>query len=120
MENNENNLLNIIKLIDSLQKNTICIDTNNNCTKPILGINNTLYNTRPISFYLCNNSPLTVTYSDGESSVFRIENINGNCVTVRILTTGENNEYISTNEFATINISCIAAIRCFNDISLTL
>lgn len=120
MENNENGLLNIIYLINGLQKNAIT-DTNSGCTKPVLGTNNnTIYNTRPISMYLCNNSPLTITYETGESSVFRIENINGNCVTVRLLATNENNEYVSTNEFATISMNCIAAIRCYSDISLSL
>ena len=121
LENNNNYILDILSLINSLQKKSSCIETNNSCAKPILGDNNiVLYNTRPISFYLCNNEPLTVSYSDGETSIFRVENIDGNCVTVRILVTGEDNTITATNEFATINIGCIAAIKCLNDINLTL
>ena len=120
MENN-NHLLDILSLINNLQKNVVCNNTNNSCTKPILGDNNNLiYNTRPVSFYLCNNSPLTVTYTNGESSIFRVENINGDCITVRILETDENNNITSTNEFATVCINCVAAIRCLSDISLSL
>ena len=119
MENN--GLLDILSLINNLQKNVINNDTNNSCTKPILGDNNTLiYNTRPVSFYLCNNSPLTITYTSGESSIFRIENINGNCITVRILESDDQGNITSTGEFATVNIKCIAAIRCLSDISLSL
>ena len=116
-----NNLLDILSLINNLQKNVILGDTNNSCTKPFLGDNTTLiYNTRPVSFYLCNNSPLTIAYTDGESSIFRIENINGNCITVRLLVSDDNNNITTTNEYATVNINCIAAIRCLKDISLSL
>lgn len=121
MENNTNHLLDILRLINNLQKNVICQNNNDTCTRPVLGLNNVLsYNTRPVSFYLCNNQELTITYSEGTSSIFRVENINGNCITVRLLTTNETGDIVSTNEFATINISCIAAISCLNDVSLTL
>ena len=87
----------------------------------MLGTNNELvYNTRPFSLYLCNNTPLTITYSNGESSIFRVEKIDGDCVTVRLLIQGEDNSLTSTGEFATVNINCIAAIRCLYDISLAL
>ena len=120
MENNTNHLLDILRLINNLQKKVICQD-NDTCTRPILGQNNIFaYNTRPVSLYLCNNQELTITYSEGTSSIFRVENIDGNCITVRLLTTNETGDIVSTNEFATVNINCIAAIRCLSDISLTL
>lgn len=120
MENN-NYLLDILKLINNLQKNATCGSTNNSCTKPILGENNNnIYNTRPVSFYLCNNNALTISYTNGETSIFRVENIDGNCVTVRLLIENDDNTISSTDEFATINIGCIAAIRCLKDISLSL
>ncbi len=120
MDNTNNYLLDILKLINNLQKNATCGDINNSCTKPILGENNNvIYNTRPVTFYLCNNNALTVSYTDGETNVFRVENIDGNCVTVRLLVASEGN-ITATNEFATINIGCIAAIQCLNDINLTL
>lgn len=119
LENN-NSLLDILALINNLQKNASCGEINNTCSKPFLGTNNNSFNTRPVSFYLCNNNPLTVSYTDGETSVFRVERIDGNCILVRLLVVGEDNTITSTNEFATINIGCIAAIRCLSDINLTL
>ena len=120
MENNTNHLLDILKLINNLQKNVEFQDNNNSCTRPILGQNNILaYNTRPVTFYLCNNQLLTITRDEVQYSTFRVENINGDCVTVRLLsntTTG----ITATNLFATINITCICAIQCLNDVSLTL
>ena len=126
MENERNHLLDLLELINNLQKNaTNNTDINNTCTRPILGLTNELiYNTRPVSFYLCNNSELEVEYQNGEetatSNVFRVENIDNSCVTVRLLTTNADGALISTNEFATLNINCIAAIRCLNDISLAI
>ena len=120
MENNTNHLLDILKLINNLQQSVVCQNSNNTCTRPILGINNTLqYNTRPVTFYLCNGELLTITSNNESYSTFRIEKIDGNCVTVRLLTNQETG-IVSTNQFATININCICAIRCLNDVSLTL
>lgn len=124
MENNRNHLLDILSLINKLQKNTICGNVDNTCTKPILGLNNVLtYNTRPVMMYLCNNTPLEINYTSGDenltSTIFRVENIEDSCVTVRLLS--QTDGLISaTNEFATVNINCIAAISCLPDISLTL
>ena len=124
LENNRNHLLDILSLINKLQKNVICGNNDNTCTRPILGLNNFLtYNTRPVMMYLCNNTPLEINYINGDetltSSVFRIEDIDDNCVTLRLLTNIDG-VISSTNEFATVNINCIAAIRCLPDISLTL
>lgn len=117
---NDNYILDILKLIDELQKKAICNESNG-CNKPTLGTNNNqLYNTRPISLFLCNNKPLSISYTNGESTIFRVEKINDDCVTVRLLAHDEDGNLSSTGEFATINISCIAAIMCSSDTSLTL
>ena len=121
MENNTNHLLDILKLINYLQRSVVCNDSNNTCTRPILGQNNTLvYNTRPVTFYMCNNQALTITGDDITTSIFRVENIEGNCVTVRLLSSDDTGNLYATNQYATVNINCICAIRCLNDVSLTL
>lgn len=119
-----NHLLDIIRLIYNMQENITGNECNlNNCTRPILGPTETLYNTRPITLYLCNNTPLEIQYDNNgtveTSSIFRIEGINNSCVTVRLLT-DNNGTITSTNETATINMNCIAAIRCLDDINITL
>ena len=124
MESNRNHLLDILSLINKLQRKVIYGNNDNTCTRPILGLNNFLtYNTRPVMLYLCNNTPLEIEYTTGDttstSTIFRVENIEGNCVTVRLLTEVDG-VLSSTGEFATINIECIAAIRCLPDVSLTL
>ncbi|MBR4672518.1 MAG: hypothetical protein IKO78_04870 [Bacilli bacterium] len=118
---NNNHLIDVLKLINRLQKEAT-IPTNASCTKPLLGDVNS-FNTRPVTFYSCNNSLLTVNYYTDNtlntSSVFRVEDINNSCVTVRLLAQ-EEGAYVATEEFATININCICAIRCLNDINLTI
>jgi len=124
LENNRNHLLDILSLINKLQKNIICFDDDNTCTRPILGLNNLLtYNTRPVMLYLCNSTPLEIEYTENETSttstIFRVENIDGNCVTIRLL--AQNDGVITaTNQYATVNIDCIAAVRCLADVSLSL
>ena len=126
LENESSHLLDVLRLINNLQRSvTNNNDINNSCARPILGItNNLIYNTRPVSFYLCNNTELSIEYTTAEttatSTIFRVESIDNSCVTVRLLTTDATGTITATNEFATININCIAAIRCLNDISLVL
>lgn len=117
-------ILNAINIIQNNAEKIDCLD--NSCTKPFLGIPTNLlcFNTRPITFYLCNNSLVTLNYTNaaGESlttSVFRIESVTNDSVGVLLLeetTDAEGNTiYESTNNYATINLDCICAIRCLND-----
>lgn len=122
--NNDNHLLDIIRKIYEMQERIENHENNiNNCTRPILGPNEVLNNTRPFVLYLCNNTPLEIQYESDEgtltSSIFRVENINDSCVTVRLLAETDG-EITATNETATINMDCIAAIRCLRDINLGL
>lgn len=91
------------------------------CEKPFLGNIPILANTRPLNLYTCCNGTLwTMPYNDqnnnqlGESSFFRIENVNDNCATFRILIQ-EDNGYAATNNFFMIDLNCISCIKCLND-----
>jgi len=104
MENNH--LVDILKLIKDLQKDAE-------------KAHDAKYNTRPISLYLCNNSSLNILYSNGETSIFRVEKLDNNCLKVRLLI-NNNNVIEPTDEYAIINLGCISAIKCFNDTLLSL
>ena len=122
---------NILKLIEKLQKNSICQElTDNSCSKPFLGnsTNVECYNTRPITFYGCDNNLITVDYTTvingetitGTSSIFRVERTNNCCVLVSILIpnpdeTAVNRPYISIGQTITINLNCVCAIKCLGD-----
>ena len=120
-------LLNVIKVI---QDNSEKIDCNDNtCTKPFLGLNNTslCFNTRPIVLYRCNNEPITLNYTNAEgeastTTIFRVESVTNDSVGVLLLESTTdlegNTTYTSTNTYATINLGCVCAIRCLQDVTI--
>ncbi len=121
MENKDSCCLGkLLKVIDVLQKNANgndCFDES--CTRPYLGStpNIICFNTRPVTFYTKDGSLFTAN----ESSVFRVESVNNCCVKCRILrpnpdTSDVTRRFITTNEFITINLNCICAISCLDDI----
>lgn len=141
MCNNENNTCRncvneILSVILVLQENASpenCLDT---CDRPVLGggPNCLICNTRPVMLYTCcaNGAPWSMpttkdsavtcavgTVSDTCSTVFRVEKIEGNCCTFRVLAdnpdTTSLNPYVATNSFFTMDTSCLCAIRCLTD-----
>ena len=120
--NKENCLVNILKAINVLQNNAEKVNCDFSCTRPILGepTNNTCFNTRLITLYRCDNSLVTLPYTlngeENKTTVFRIENVTNNSVTVLLLGDDGTETYnINTNTYATINLGCICAIRCIGD-----
>ncbi len=125
MENKGFKIIDILKLIDKLQKNVECNDITYDCSKPFLGkiTNNNFYNTRPVSFFTRDGSILSISYLDNgtlnQTSVFRVENVDDDFVTVRLLEIADDS-FVNTNETAVINTNCICALKCLNDITLNL
>ena len=136
-ENNSKNCINeILSVILVLQTNACpenCLDT---CDRPVLGggPNCLICNTRPVMLYTCcgNGSPwsmpttkaTTLTCDPGPtrqtcSTVFRVEKIEGNCCTFRVLEdnpdTTSLNPYVATNSFFTMDCGCLCAIKCLSD-----
>ena len=125
---NENHIAEILKVILMLQQNACpdnCLDS---CDRPALGggVNCIVCNTRPISLYLrgcCGNQLLMPTTKDNTtdetSGVFKIEKMDGNCATFRVLAPNPDTTspypYVSTNSVFTICLSCICMIRCLSD-----
>lgn len=114
---------NLLKLICLLQNNS-----NNNCpaddgcTKPFLGPSATYicYNTRVITLYNKMGNLFTANYVDDSgnnqtSTLFRVERVDDECATLLILNKDGDN-YLSTNKFITVNLDCICAIKCIEDV----
>ena len=127
MENNDTCCLaRILKVIDVLQKECTPECYQEGCDRPFLGSVEFLsYNTRPITLYSRNGSLFTVTYfidnTPATSSVFRVEDVDGCCARLRILTpvtVDGVTTYTSTNEFVTVNLECFCIVRCLPDISI--
>ena len=123
MENQESCCISkILKVIDVLQKecNTECFPEG--CNRPFLGSSGLLmFNTRPITLYTRSGNIFTVNYyvdnTLNTSSVFRVEDVDGCCATLRILAPS-GDTYIDTGEFVTVNLECFCILRCLNDIFL--
>ena len=126
----------ILEVILVLQKNAACEDLSlDSCDKMVLGCqaSSCICNTRPVILYLCGNttSPLLMpttkdnincseeTAADACSSVFRVEKVEGNSATFRVLETNPDETsiypYIGTNSFFTVNLDCLCCLRCLND-----
>ena len=97
------------------------------CDKPYLGPTPSLvcYNTRPINLYNCTTGcrwsfPYTLGSVNGTSSIFRLENLEDNCCTCRVLAqnpdTSSSEPYVLTSTFFTINLDCVSAIKCLPDV----
>lgn len=127
MDKLDNCLARILNVINILQNNAEKLECqDNSCTKPFLGPNTNLlcFNTRPVTLYRCDNTPVTLNYTNSSgdaltSSIFRVESVTNDSVGVLLLeeTTDAsgNITYENTNTYATINLGCICAIRCLND-----
>ena len=113
--------------IVQLQKQGECFDQGiASCDRPFLGSTvNSLYNTRPVSFYTCPSNtlwtmPYTLNGTDGESTVFRVEAVEDCCCTCRVLAPGtEEGTYVATDSFFTVNLNCVGAVQCQSDTLVT-
>lgn len=124
-------LRDILKVILLLQKNACpgdnCLDT---CDKKYLSCGKRdECNTRPVTLYTAfsnGTEPWSMPVSkDPEettlSSIFRIEKIDGNCCTFRVLRLCRHEgkvKYVATESFFTITLACICAIKCLEDASV--
>ena len=118
----------ILKTILVLQREAnvtdCCLDT---CDKKCLGCTPSVcfFNTRPITLYMkgCCNTQLQIPISKlptetTTSNVFRIEKLDNNCATFRVLVPTVEDEivtYTATNSFFTINLDCICVLKCLAD-----
>ena len=112
----------VLKRILILQRKDYDTDTFSGCNKPFLGPINTpiCYNTRPIQLFNCaTGTPWTFPYTlsgvTSESNVFRIEALDDCCCTCRVLALNGDGQYVSTNDFFTIDLNCVGAIKCLAD-----
>ena len=115
--NNCNCISEIIERIIRLQRKSSKMCSQEGCDRPFLGPESIeCFNTRPISFYNCTTGDI---WTVNGSTVFRAESLDDCCCTCRVLNF-ENGVFTSTNDFFTINLKCVSAIKCHNDINLTI
>ena len=122
MDNCNCHILEIINKILLIQKQEFDDDLIG-CDRPFLGpaASRTTYNTRHIILYnrYTANAWSFDTDSETQSSVFRIEDVEQCSVTIRLLIPNETG-YTNTNQFVTIDLSTVGAIRCLSDTNVSL
>ena len=121
------NISETLNFILTLQKNSCCSDGTcpEGCTRPFLGpsTDTICYNTRPITLFTCCTGtnwtfPYEINGTTGTSTVFRIENVEGNCATFRVLiptTIDDETSYTLSNSYFTIDLDCVLALQCLPD-----
>ena len=115
----------ILKVILVLQQNACpesCLDS---CDRPMLGGGPSclVCNTRPVMLYTCcgNGTPWSMPIEKDSTNVFRVEKLDGNCCTFRVLARNPQESccnsipYIATNSFFTMDLSCCCAVKCLSD-----
>ncbi len=128
-----NDILSVILVLQDNASPDNCLDS---CDRPILGggPNCLICNTRPVMLYTCcgNGVPFSIptskesilncaeaTLTDNCSPIFRVEKMDCNCATFRVLAANPDTTslypYVATNSFFTMDTSCLCAIRCLND-----
>ena len=96
-----------------------------NCTKPFLGpsIQGTCYNTRVITLYNKLGELFNTTFFNNNqimnSSYFRVIDVDDSCCTLEILDYSDNT-FVSTNQTIVVNINCICAVKCIEDVYINL
>lgn len=123
--NNNNSIYEILQVILLLQQNAncndICLET---CDRGFLGCGATCIscNTRPLMLYTCSSGstplsfPISKAYDETTTSnIFRLEKLDENTATFRVLVLNPDNTLSGTNSFFTISLSCLCIIRCLND-----
>lgn len=133
----ENCIAEILTVINVLQQNATCcgescLDT---CDRGFLGCSTASLNcnTRPVMLFTCcgNGTPWSMpttkedincnTCNETCSNVFRVEKVDNNCATFRVLAkncdekTKQKIPFITTNSFFTMNLDCCCAIKCLQD-----
>lgn len=131
-----------VRFINRLQQAVVPTEIGcSRCNTPILG-ETSKANTRPFILYLPNGEPFrlaVLTDHPGEPiPVFRVEDVNGNCATLRALATRrascrENSssfdecncmrfetEFVPTRTCVTVNLNDFIAIQCLDDVFLKL
>lgn len=107
-----NCILETIMKVDQIQKEAMIQEECETCESSLMV---KLFNTKPVTFYLCCGEPFTAEVPGPQPSTttyFRIQEIKGDCVLLRILNR-EGNNWTCTNHTVVLKISCICGLQCF-------
>lgn len=112
--NNTSYILRTLTRIDQLQKEASVENKCDGCEGSLVS---RIYNTKPISIYLCSGNMLEVSVPNTtiQTGLFRIENIQNDAVILRILYR-QNDDVVCTKYTVIVGIDCICSLQCFDPI----
>lgn len=113
------NIFDLLRAIDKMQKEAVINMRNNNCDNCLLPV---MHNTKPIRIYnaCCQFEVKLPGNEEKFVDVFRVEKIMGNNTVLLRLLACVNKEYICTPYTVVINTECICCIQCLEPINCTL
>ena len=114
-----NYIFETVRNIDRMQKE-VSRETGCSSCNDLLVSTTTLYNTKPVVFRFGNGETFTAFAGLGgeETSVFRIQDIRGNIVILRLLILNtETEEYTCTNFTVLLDLNCVCSLQCLAPIN---
>lgn len=116
---------NLLKFICVLQNNSVNFNCHESgCTRKFLGPirGSNCFNTRVIALYNKLGEEFSTIFNingiQNMSSRFRVHSVDGDCCVLLILDKVDG-RFISTRQYITVKISCICAIKCVQDVSIS-
>lgn len=101
-----------VRKIDQLQKEATLQSACEGCEGSLFA---TIYNTKPVQFYLCSGNVFTVfipDYTGTEVNLFRIEEVREDGVILRLLTVTDGT-VTCTNNTAILDLDCCCGMQCY-------
>lgn len=112
-----NYIIETVRNIDRMQKE---ISRETGCTgcNDLLVSQTTIYNTKPVIFRFGNGETFTALAGTEETSLFRIQELKGNIVILRLLTfNATTEEYTCTNNTVLLDLNCVCSLQCLAPIN---
>lgn len=103
---------NTVRKIDQLQKEATLQTACEGCESSLFA---TIYNTKPVAFYLCNGGTFTALipdFSGDTTNLFRIEEVKDDGVILRLLRIVEG-EVVCTNTTIIFDLDCACGLQCY-------
>ena len=116
---NEDNICEILRRIEKIQNEAVAQSYHYQCDNCILPV---MFNTKPIALW-CNCCDRftcvleTNTNKDVQARYFRVEEVRGNTVCLRLLDIDSQGCFICTDKTVILDCRCICAIQCFDPIN---
>ena len=112
-----NYIIETVRNIDRMQKE---VSKETGCTgcNDLLISQTTLFNTKPVIFRFGNGEAFTALAGTEETNTFRIQDLKGSIVILRLLTlNAETGEYTCTNNTVLLDLNCVCSLQCLAPIN---